>query len=92
MIWGRGGFLFPFLSDMFTTYLFKDESLNAHAYLLNTGEPETCYTRKVQKMHLRWKKVELFFKQDGEYPWVGRNMQVVLKSLRCIFFSFFFFF
>lgn len=85
IIWGRSDFLLPFLSDTLTTYLFKDESLNADVYLLNTGEPHTCYTRKVQKMHLRWKKVELFFKQDGEYLWVGRNMQDVLKSLRCIF-------
>lgn len=47
MIWGRGDFLFLFLSDMLTTYLVKDESLNAYVYLLNTGEPQTCYTRKV---------------------------------------------
>ena len=60
MIWGRNDFLLPFLSDTLSTYSFKDESLNAHVYLLNTRKPQTCYTRKVQKIHLRWKKVELF--------------------------------
>ena len=31
------------------------------------------------------KKGRVIFKQDGEYLWVGRNMQIVLKSLRRIF-------
>lgn len=42
------------------------------------------YSRKVQEIYLRQNKVELILKQEDKYPWVGRNIQVVLKSLRCI--------
>lgn len=80
MITNFGGcFLFPFLSDMLTTFnemqaFEQEQNINAHIYLLNIGEAHTSYTRKEQKMHLRWKKVELLLKQEGEYTWVGRNM------------------
>lgn len=61
MIWGRGDFLFLFLSDMLTTYLVKDESLNAYVYLLKYWRTTNMLYQKSIENAFKMKKGRVIF-------------------------------